>query len=116
MPDNIILPDFPRPDLPEAAPENYPTLRIRVLRRLGLPDDGGLYLSDAIDSDVLRGYRGEVTSDDASRIVIGFASLADAVSWADNITETGRDRDMVTFTTPPASPYQPASITIQLSG
>lgn len=114
MTNDISLPAFPRPDLPDAAPENYPTLKIRVLRRLGLPDDGGLYLSDAIDSGVLRGYRGEVTGDDAARIVIGFASLADAVSWAENITRTGRDRDAVTFTTPPDGPYQPASITISL--
>lgn len=111
---DTTLPAFPRPDLPGSHPENYPTLRIRVLRRLGLPDDGGLYLSDATGSDVLRSYRGEVTSDDATRIVIGFASLADAVTWAENITGTGRDRDLVTFTTPPGSPYQPASITIAL--
>lgn len=111
---DVSLPAFPRPDLPEAAPENYPTLKIRVLRRLGLPDDGGMYLSDATDSDVLRGYRGLVSSDDAARIVIKFASLADAVSWAENITETGRDREMLEFTPPPASPYRPASITVTL--
>jgi hypothetical protein len=114
MPSDISLPPFPRPDLPDSHPANYPTLKIRVLRRLGLPDDGGMYLSDAIDPDVLRCYRGEVTSDDTHVISIGFTSLADAVAWAENITATGRDRDSVHFTTPPYSPYGPVSIAIWL--
>ena len=76
------LPGFPRPDLPVSHPENYPTLKIRVMRRLGLPDDGGMYLSDAISPDILRGYNGLIARDDADRILIDFASLGDAVSWA----------------------------------
>ena len=108
------LPEFPRPDLPEAHPENWPALKIRVLRRLGLPDDGGLWLNDAIDPDVLRGYNGIVTEDSAGGMLIDFASLADAVSWAEVITSTGRDRSMITFAAVPASPYAPAAITITL--
>ena len=111
---DISLPEFPRPDLPGSHPENYPVLKLRVYRKLGLPDDGGLYLSDAIDSDILRSYRGEVTSDDTREIVIAFAFLADAVAWAGGITGTGRDRAVVTFATPPATPYEPAVIRISL--
>lgn len=108
------LPDLPRPDLPASHPENYPTLKVRVLRRLGLPDDGGLYLSDAVDSDVLRGYRGIVAGDFGDFLHIDFASLADAVSWADGVTATGNDRSMITFAGPPASPYAPATLRITL--
>jgi len=108
------LPGFPRPDLPESHPANFPTLRIRVLRRLGLPDDGGLYLPDAISPDMLRCYNGVITSDSAREIMIAFASLADAVAWAEGITATGRDRDLISFAGPPASPYQPAVIRISL--
>jgi hypothetical protein len=110
----LPLPDFPRPDLPESHPENYPTLRIRIFRRLGLPDDGGLWLSDAIDSDVLRGYHGIVTEDDADRILIEFASLADAVSWAELVTDSGRDRSTIAFAETPASPYAPVTIQVTL--
>ena len=109
------LPEFPRPDLPGSHPENYPTLKIRVLRRLGLPDDGRLHLSDAISPDMLRCYNGVVTSDSAREIVIAFASLADAAAWAEGVTVTGRDREMVSFTEPPASPYQPATIRVSLT-
>lgn len=114
MTNDTSLPGFPRPDLPDSHPENYPTLKLRVLRRLGLPDDGGLYLTDAIDPGVLRGYRGVITSESERSLLIEFASLADAVAWAECVTATGRDREMVTLSTQPWSPYQPASIIIQL--
>ena len=108
------LPKFPRPDLPESHPENYTVLRVRVFRRLGLPDDGLLWLHDTISPDMLRGYNGVVTSDSAREIMIAFASLADAVAWAGGITATGRDREMISFAEPPASPYQPAVIRVSL--
>jgi hypothetical protein len=116
---DLQLPAFPRPDLPGSHPENYPTLKIRVLRRLGLPDDGGLWISDAIDSDVLRSYGGIVIEDNAGFLLIEFASLSGAVSWAEGITETGADRTMVALLPPvtapaPSSPYVPAVIRVTL--
>jgi hypothetical protein len=109
------LPAFPRPDLPVSAPENYPVLQIRVRRRRGMPDDGRLRISDALAADTLNGYCGDMLSDDENGIVLAFESMRDAVAWADAITETSRDRTMVRFTTPPASPYQPATLTVQLT-
>lgn len=108
------LPELPRPDLPMSHPENYPTLRIRVLRRLGLPDDGGLWISDATDSDVLRAYGGIIVHDDEYAILIDFASLGGAVSWAEGITETGADRAMVSFVSGPASLYAPVTVRVAL--
>ena len=112
---NPILPDLPRPDLPCSHPLNYPTLKIQAYRRLGLPDDGGLYAGDAIDSDVLRGYHGQVVHDDEYAILIDFASLADAVAWAGIITTSGRDRSGITFVPEPRTPYEPATIRIALA-
>lgn len=108
------LPELPRPDLPASHPENYPTLRLRVFRQLGLPDDGGLWLSDAIDSDVLRAYGGIVVHDDEYAILIDFASLHGAVSWAEGITATGTDRAKVIFPSPPENLYAPVVVRISL--
>lgn len=108
------LPELPRPDLPASHPENYPTLRLRVLRRLGLPDDGGLWISDAIDPGILRAYGGVVVHDDEYAILIDFASLGGAVSWAEGVTETGTDRSRVSFVSQPANPYAPATLRVAL--
>lgn len=108
------LPELPRPDLPASHPENYPTLRIRILRQLGLPDDGGLWLSDATDSDILRAYGGLVVHDDEYAILIDFASLHGAVTWAEGITGTGTDRTMVSFVSGPASLYAPVTVRVAL--
>ena len=110
----IVLPEFPRPDLPISHPENYPTLRLRFRRRHGLPDDGGLYLHDAITPGILNGYRGGITADTPERLTLEFDSVADAVAWADGITALGRDRSMVAFATPLATPYSPAVIHVNL--
>lgn len=106
------LPPFPRPDLPESHPENFRVLRIRVLRRLGLPDDGQLRLGAALSEDNLRSCNGVVLSEGDSDITLGFASLADAVTWAEAVTATGQHRSMVRFTVPPASPYQAVTLTV----
>ena len=111
-----VLPNFPRPDLPMSHPENYPTLRVRHFRRLGLPDDGGVWVQDAIAPVVLHDYNGVITSDNDQAIMIDFASVADAVAWAGMITETGSDRSMITFSSQPYSPYQPVTVLVSLAG
>jgi hypothetical protein len=110
---NTDLPAFPRPDLPESSPENFPTLRVRVFRRLGMPDDGRLFINDAIQEHVLRGYNGVLLHDSETSAEFAFASLADAVAWAEGVTTHGRDREMIKFTSPPSTPYQAATITIE---
>jgi hypothetical protein len=110
---NQDLPPFPRPDLPESSPENFPTLRVRVFRRLGLPDDGRLFINDAISAEALRGYNGVLLKDSEDSAEFAFASLADAVAWAEGVTTQGRDRAMIRFTSPPANPYQATTITVQ---
>ena len=108
------LPAFPRPDLPESSPENYSTLKIRVLRRLGLPDDGGLWINDAIGADILAGYNGTIVNETRVWLDIAFATLHDAISWAALITATGNDQSMVEFLTPPTNPYGPAVLRIRI--
>lgn len=108
------LPAFPRPDLPEAHPDNYPTLKVRVLRRLGLPDDGGMWIHDAISDDILTGYNGTIVNETRIWLDIAFTSLSDAVSWADLITTMGNDREMISFLTPPADIFGPATIRIRI--
>jgi hypothetical protein len=101
--------------VPGYDPASGEALRVRVLRRLGLPDDGRLWLSDAISPDVLRGYHGVITSETRECLMIDFVSLSDAVSWAETITETGRDRQMVALSTQPWSPYQPVTILVLMT-
>lgn len=108
----VTLPDFPRPDLPESHPENFPTLRLRCFRRLGLPDDGRSWLNDAITPEMLHGYSGVIVADDEKEILISFPTLFDAVSWADGVTIMGRDREMLSLVK--SNLYGPASVRISL--
>jgi hypothetical protein len=106
------LPPFPRPDLPESHPLNFPTLQLRVRRRRGMPDDGRLRLHDAIAEDVLIECNGVVTSDTEHGMLLTFTSLSNAIAWAEAVTETNDDRQLVRFAAAPLTPYQPVPVIV----
>jgi hypothetical protein len=107
------LPEFPYPDLPSSHPMNYPTLKVRMMRRLGFPDDGRMWINDAIGTEPLESYNGTIVNETTYTMDIAFPTMSDGMAWADMITATGHDREMVGFATAPASVY--GAVTIRIS-